>query len=86
MRCSEAEAKRFRIEVLKCRKSFVYFCDTYCQILSDTGRGGEWVPFRLWPEQRRVARLLQENRLVVALKKQKHCDADDARDGWCGDQ
>jgi hypothetical protein len=26
------------------------------------------VPFRLWPEQRRVARLLQEQRLVVLLK------------------
>ena len=45
MRCSEAEAQRFRIEVLKCRKSFVYFCDTYCQILSDHGQGGTWVPF-----------------------------------------
>jgi hypothetical protein len=56
------------MEVLKCRKSFVYFCDTYCQILSDSGRGGDWISFRLWPEQRRVARLLQENRLVVVLK------------------
>ena len=68
MPCSEAEAKRYRMEVLKCRKSFAYFCDTYCQILSDGGQGGDWVPFRLWPEQRRVARLLQENRLVVVLK------------------
>ena len=46
----------------------MYFCDTYCQILSDSGQGGDWVPFRLWPEQQRVARLLQENRLVVVLK------------------
>lgn len=68
IRCSEAEAKRFQREILKCRKSFVYFCDTYCQILSESGRGGEWIPFRLWPEQRRMARLLQENRLVVVLK------------------
>jgi hypothetical protein len=65
---SEAEAKHRLREVLKCRKSFVYFCDTYCQILADSGQGGEWVPFRLWPEQRRVARLLQDNRLVVVLK------------------
>src|SRR5215468_12275048 len=66
--CNETEAKRFKIEVLKCRRHFPYFCDTYCQILSDRGQGGDWVPFHLWPEQRRVARLLQEHRLVVALK------------------
>src|SRR5262249_30129623 len=48
--------------------SFTYFCDAYCQILSDRGRDGNWVPFRLWPEQRRVAWLLQENRLLVVLK------------------
>jgi hypothetical protein len=65
---SEMEVKRFKIEVLKCRKSFVYFCDSYCQILSDYGQGGNWVPFRLWPEQRRVAGLLQANRLVAVLK------------------
>lgn len=66
--CSAAEARRYQIEILKCRKSFVYFCDTYCQILSDSGQGGDWVPFHLWPEQRRVARLLQESRLLVVLK------------------
>src|SRR5207244_8820171 len=55
-------------EVHKCRKSFVYFCDSYCQILADSGRGGTWVPFHLWPEQRRVAHLLQEHRLLVVLK------------------
>jgi hypothetical protein len=65
---SGTEVKRFKIEVLKCRKSFVYFCDTYCHILSDYGQGGNWVPFRLWPEQRRVAGLLQANHLVVVLK------------------
>jgi hypothetical protein len=66
--CDEAEARRCLREVLKCRKSFPYFCDTFCRILHDGGRGGEWAPFRLWPGRRRVARLLQENRLVVALK------------------
>jgi hypothetical protein len=66
--CSPTEAKRFKIEILKCRKSFAYFCDTYCQILSDHGQGGSWLPFHLWPEQRRVADLLQANRLVVVLK------------------
>src|SRR6516162_8161408 len=66
--CTETEAKRFKIEVLKCRKSFPYFCSTFCQILSDRGQGGDWVPFRLWAEQQRVAGLLQANRLVVVLK------------------
>ena len=66
--CSEAEARRYRMEVRKCRKSFPYFCATYCRILADDGEGGSWVPFALWPEQRRVARLLQGKRLVVALK------------------
>jgi len=56
------------MEVRKCRKSFPYFCGTYCRILADDGAGGAWVPFTLWPEQQRVARLLQEHRLVVALK------------------
>ncbi|HEY7154733.1 MAG TPA: hypothetical protein VH575_12295 [Gemmataceae bacterium] len=68
IKCNEAETKRFQMEVFKCRKSFAYFCVTYCQILSDRGQGGDWVPFRLWPEQRRMAQLLQENRLVVVLK------------------
>jgi hypothetical protein len=68
IRCSEREARHYFREVLKCRKSFTYFCVSYCLILSDSGRGGTWVPFHLWPEQRRVARLLQTNRLVVVLK------------------
>jgi hypothetical protein len=68
VRYSEVEAQRFQIEILKCRKSFVYFCDTYCQILCDRGHGGDWVPFHLWPQQRHVARLLQDHRLVVVLK------------------
>jgi hypothetical protein len=66
--CSHTEAKRFQMEVYKCKKSFVYFCSTHCQVLSDRGQGGDWVPFRLWPQQRRMAQLLQDNRLVVVLK------------------
>jgi hypothetical protein len=68
IQCSQTEARHYLTEVLRCRKSFVYFCDNYCQILADSGQGGTWVPFRLWPEQRRVAGLLQANRLVVVLK------------------
>ena len=66
--CNKAEARHYLREVQRCRKSFAYFCDTYCRILSDGGRGGTWVPFLLWPEQRRVAQLLQDNHLVVVLK------------------
>src|SRR5260370_34688787 len=66
--CNETEAKRHAMEVLKCRNSFSYFCNQYCQILSDTGQGGAWVCFRRWPEQRRVARVMQEHRLVAILK------------------
>ena len=65
---SETEVRHYLKEVLKCRKSFVYFCECYCQILADRGQGGDWVPFHLWPQQRRVARLLQEQRLLVVLK------------------
>jgi hypothetical protein len=67
--CSPQEAARYRRETIKCRRSFAYFAENYCQILS--GEGGDtaaWVPFRLWPEQRRVAQALQENRLLVILK------------------
>jgi hypothetical protein len=77
MPCSAAEAQRFQIEVLKCRKSFPYFCDTYCQILSDSGQGGAWVPFRLWPEQRRVAsRDLRLVDLAIALLRENELQTD----------
>jgi hypothetical protein len=56
------------IEVRKCRKSFPYFCHNYCHVLSSDNEGGSWVPFKLWPEQRRVAQMLQEKRLLVILK------------------
>jgi hypothetical protein len=55
--------------VKRCRDSFAYFADRYCQVLSDVGGpAASWVPFRLWPEQRRVAQALQDNRLLVILK------------------
>jgi hypothetical protein len=66
--CSPAQARKYAKEVHKCRKSFVYFADTYCHILQDDGAGGAWVRFRLWPEQRRTARILQNRRLVAVLK------------------
>jgi hypothetical protein len=66
--CSPAQAREWTKEVYKCVKSFVHFADTHCRILEDDGRGGAWVRFRLWPDQRRAGRALQENRLVVILK------------------
>ncbi len=65
---SPAQARQWTKEVRKCRKSFIYFADTYCHILEDDGQGGAWVRFRLWPGQRRTARALQQNRLVAVLK------------------
>jgi hypothetical protein len=59
---------RLAREVRKCARSFRYFCARYCQILDDTGGGGRWVPFTLWPAQQAAARALQEGRLLVILK------------------
>jgi hypothetical protein len=53
----------------QCRRNFAYFADTYCQVLSETAGGApDWVPFRLWPAQRDVARQFQDERLLVVLK------------------
>jgi hypothetical protein len=53
----------------QCRRSFVHFADRHCQVLSETaGPAAAWVPFRLWPAQREVARQFQEHRLAVVLK------------------
>jgi hypothetical protein len=66
--CSQEQAVTYFRERRKCRKSLAYFICTYCYILSDNGEGGEWVPFTLWPAQHRVARTLQQKRLVIILK------------------
>jgi len=57
------------LEFHKCKRSFAYFADKFCNILADGGGGpGDWVRFALWPEQFRVAKLLQAERLIVMLK------------------
>ena len=63
---SAAELTRQLKEVRKCRRSVAYFLDTYAQVLSE--EAGSWAPFRLWPEQIKVLRTIEDNRLVVALK------------------
>src|SRR5579872_5245677 len=58
-------------ETLRCRGDFVYFVDTYCQLLAvkDDGSGaGEWQRFRLWPAQRETAQLLVSSKQVIILK------------------
>lgn len=54
------------MEVRKCRRSPLYFIDTYCQVLSEDEQG--WIPLSLWPAQMDMVRALKGNRLVVALK------------------
>jgi hypothetical protein len=53
-------------EWLACQLSFPYFVDNFVQIY-DAIAGG-WIPFKLWPEQVRVANELVNNRLNVILK------------------
>lgn len=53
-------------EWLKCQANFVYFVYHYVKILDIAD--GEWIPFRLWPEQRDVANSLVEHRLNIILK------------------
>lgn len=54
------------LEVAKCVRSPLYFIDTYCQIYD--ALEGDWVAFRLWPEQKRTLRMIFTNLLVVVLK------------------
>jgi hypothetical protein len=53
-------------EYLKCKANPVYFIFNYCKILDPVA--GEWIPFKLWPEQRDTVNALKENRLIIILK------------------
>jgi len=55
-----------RVEWLKCRQSPAYFLHEYVQIFNATEES--WVPFRLWPAQGQVVRVLQQRRQVIILK------------------
>lgn len=59
------QAEQIR-EVAKCFRSPAYFIDTYCQIYDATT--GEWVQFRLWPEQKQSLLTILNNLLVIMLK------------------
>lgn len=60
------EAKRARIEWLKCSQSPAYFIDQYCQIYNASLRA--WIPFVLWPAQIGTLQTIVENRLLIILK------------------
>src|SRR5438128_1178864 len=51
----------------QCRRSFAYFCNNLCHVLSGD-EDASWVPFKLWPAQIEVADTFQNHRLVVNLK------------------
>lgn len=53
-------------EVARCFVSPVYFADTYCQIYDATA--AEWIPFKLWSEQRTTLDAIASNRLTIILK------------------
>lgn len=53
-------------EWLKCQANQVYFIYHHCKILDPVA--GEWIPFRLWPEQRDTVNALRDNRLTIILK------------------
>jgi hypothetical protein len=55
-----------RTEWLKCALSSAYFINEYCYIYDATV--GEWIPFKLWPEQIAVLDDLDHHPWVVALK------------------
>jgi len=59
---------RQRVEMERCRRSFLYFVETYCQVEAKDDGTGEWVPFTLWPAQRDVANRMQNEKLLVVLK------------------
>lgn len=63
---SPAQAKEERA---RCRKDFVYFCETYVQIEDADTR--QLTLFKLWNAQRNVARMLQRGEWIAALKARR---------------
>lgn len=51
---------------LMCAESPLYFMDSYLQLYDATSRA--WLPFKLWPAQADVVRVLKTQRLIVMLK------------------
>jgi len=53
-------------EWLKCHRSCGYFIDTYCWIFDAIA--GDWIEFKLWPDQKKALKKILNNRLIVILK------------------
>lgn len=53
-------------ELGKCYHSYIYFITHYCKIYDSVEL--DWIPFRLWPEQKRVLHDIHKNQLTVILK------------------
>ena len=53
-------------EIGKCFRSYAYFISTYCKIYDSVER--EWIPFDLWPTQRKALDIFHNNQLVINLK------------------
>jgi hypothetical protein len=64
--CSRQQARQYQREIRKCRRSPVYFFDSYCHIYDAVSRA--WLPFRLWPAQIATLQSIAGHRLVVILK------------------
>jgi hypothetical protein len=66
IRCSSSDARHFRNEIHKCRKSVAYFLDRFAQIYDATAKG--WLPFHLWPAQVDALSTIATHRLTIVLK------------------
>jgi hypothetical protein len=58
--------QRVNVEWLKCSKSFAYFVDTYILIYDAVKT--DWIPFRLWPDQKNAAMAIAAHALTIILK------------------
>lgn len=53
-------------ELGRCFKSYIYFIDKYCKIYDSVEAG--WIPFSLWPSQKKLLLDIHANQLTVILK------------------
>lgn len=53
-------------ELRRCAASRVYFIHNYCRIFDAIE--GDWIAFRLWPDQVKFIRIISQHQLSIALK------------------
>jgi len=56
-------------EIIRCSEDCAYFVEKYIRILDYRTQSA--LPFRLWPEQRRLLRIWQENPRTITLKSRQ---------------